>query len=445
MSCLKPLTAPNCRVPSNILPASPPFPRKTGVGTSINFPQFVVAGISFRPTTNWNYEVDLEKTRWVPDPDLLSAIRSESGVRQEFEKFECEWQKLYAVSPEFKVAVADMQTFLNDLQLWLNQVEIGFQASPAPERNKLERDFLGQISERAMRSLAALFEKFEKLASSVEPQSRAAHSQYAQRILHPLVLCSPFMHRTFKKPLGYAGDYEMVRMMTLDPFQGSSLFAKLLNTFFLNTPPVVAHRNRIDTLVRNLETETLRPPHKNPRFKIFNLGCGPAAEIQRFLEFSKRSSLVDFTLLDFNDETVAFAQRTMNHIKNQHGRGAGISVLKKSVTQLIKSSAQFKHGSYDLVYCAGLFDYLSDNVCTMLLEIFYDLAAPGGLVLVSNVEASNPSRGWMECMVDWHLVYRNARDMRGVIPKSVPMDCVRVYSEISSVNIFAEIRKPEDA
>jgi long-subunit fatty acid transport protein len=34
------------------------------VGTSINFPQFVVAGISFRPTTNWNYEVDVDWTEW---------------------------------------------------------------------------------------------------------------------------------------------------------------------------------------------------------------------------------------------------------------------------------------------------------------------------------------------------------------------------------------------
>jgi extracellular factor (EF) 3-hydroxypalmitic acid methyl ester biosynthesis protein len=390
-------------------------------------------------------EVALEKTHWVPDADFLDALRTGSGVREEFDKFEREWQKLYAVSTDFKVAVADMQTYLQDLQLWLNEVEIGFHDLAPREREKAGRDFITQIGERAMRSLAALFEKFEKLASAVEPQSRAAHSQYAQRILHPLVLCSPFMHRTFKKPLGYAGDYEMVRMMTLDPFQGSSLFAKFMNTFFLLTPPVVAHRNRIDTLVRNLEAETLRQPNKAPRFKIFNLGCGPAAEIQRFLADSKRSDQVDFTLLDFNDETAAFARRTLTQIKERHGRATGIEVLKKSVAQLIKSTKPFEPGSYDVVYCAGLFDYLTDYVSTALLEIFYELVAPGGLVLVSNVEASNPSRGWMECMVDWHLVYRNARQMRELIPAGIPADAVRVYSEISSVNIFAEIRKPGNA
>ena len=43
---------------------SPPYPPKTGTGASIIFPQFVVGGISFRPTTNWNFEVDVDWTQW---------------------------------------------------------------------------------------------------------------------------------------------------------------------------------------------------------------------------------------------------------------------------------------------------------------------------------------------------------------------------------------------
>lgn len=389
-------------------------------------------------------EVDLDKTQWVAGVDLVSALQSPGGIEAEFDKFEREWQKLYTVSSEFKVAIANMQTFFGDLQLWLNQVEINLQSHPVSERINLERNFLTQVSGRTMRSFTSLFEKFERLASAVEPTSRPAHSLYAKHLLHPMVLCSPFMHRTYKKPLGYAGDYEMVRMMTQDPFQGSSLFAKLLNAFFVHTPPVVAHRNRIDTLVRYLESESLRFAHKKKRAKIFNLGCGPAAEIQRFLARSNLSNHCDFTLLDFNDETAAFAERTLTQIRDQNERSTGIDVLKKSVTQLIKNSAQFELGSYDLVYCAGLFDYLPDNVSTRLLEIFYGLVAPGGLVLVTNVDACNPSRGWMECVVDWHLVYRNAAQLYELIPKEVAEDSVRVFAEPSSVNIFAEIRKPQN-
>ena len=42
----------------------PPFPASTQTSASVKFPQFVVGGISFRPTTNWNFEFDLDWADW---------------------------------------------------------------------------------------------------------------------------------------------------------------------------------------------------------------------------------------------------------------------------------------------------------------------------------------------------------------------------------------------
>jgi extracellular factor (EF) 3-hydroxypalmitic acid methyl ester biosynthesis protein len=253
------------------------------------------------------------------------------------------------------------------------------------------------------------------------------------------------MHRTFQKPLGYAGDYEMVNMMTRNPFQGDSIFAKMLNAFFLNTPPVIAHRNRIDYLTQLLDFETQRVARQGRTAKVLNLGCGPAMEVQRFLKDSPLNQHVEFTLLDFNDETVAYTERVLNQIKNKYDSNSILRVIKKSAAQLLKENAKFGRDSYDFVYCAGLFDYVPDAACVKLLELFYELAAPGGLILVSNVDACNPSRGWMECMVDWYLVYRDAQQMRALIPQWISQDATQILAEATSVNIFAKIRKPENA
>lgn len=43
--------------------ASPYYPSVSS-SASINFPQYVVAGISFRPTTNWNFEADVNWADW---------------------------------------------------------------------------------------------------------------------------------------------------------------------------------------------------------------------------------------------------------------------------------------------------------------------------------------------------------------------------------------------
>ncbi len=45
------------------------------------------------------------------------------------------------------------------------------------------------------------------------PDLVPVHQAFGKRHLHPLILGSPFVYRTLQKPLGYAGDYEMVNMM----------------------------------------------------------------------------------------------------------------------------------------------------------------------------------------------------------------------------------------
>lgn len=42
----------------------PPFAPKTSTSGSIRFPQFVAGGISYRPTPDWNFEVNVDWTDW---------------------------------------------------------------------------------------------------------------------------------------------------------------------------------------------------------------------------------------------------------------------------------------------------------------------------------------------------------------------------------------------
>jgi long-chain fatty acid transport protein len=43
---------------------SPPLPASTSTSGKVTFPRFVVGGVSFRPTTNWNFEFDLDWADW---------------------------------------------------------------------------------------------------------------------------------------------------------------------------------------------------------------------------------------------------------------------------------------------------------------------------------------------------------------------------------------------
>jgi extracellular factor (EF) 3-hydroxypalmitic acid methyl ester biosynthesis protein len=259
-------------------------------------------------------------------------------------------------------------------------------------------------------------------------------------------MCAPFVHRTYSKPLGYAGDYEMVNMILRDPLEGASLFAKIVNSFFVAAAPAEAHRNRIKYLTNMLEVETKSRWKSGRLTRIFNLGCGPAKEVQNFLVYHDVCDRADMVLLDFNDETLERTSRHLADLKMKHRRSMPISTVKRSVHQILKEGPKIGYKGeeklYDVVYCAGLFDYLSDRVCAKLLEIFYDMLAPGGLLVATNVESSNPVRRMMEYVMEWHLIYRDAEGFARLAPKKVGQDYIRVEKDVTGVNLFLEIRKP---
>ena len=78
-------------------------------------------------------------------------------------------------------------------------------------------------------------------------------------------------------------------------------------------------------------------------------------------------------------------------------------------------------------------------------DIMYDWVAPGGLLLVTNVEPSNPRRKGMEHLLDWHLIYRTGQQFRVLQPRQSPADWVAVRTDLTGVNLFLEVRKPDHA
>jgi extracellular factor (EF) 3-hydroxypalmitic acid methyl ester biosynthesis protein len=46
-------------------------------------------------------------------------------------------------------------------------------------------------------------------------------------------------------------------------------------------------------------------------------------------------------------------------------------------------------------------------------------------------------------VVDWHLIYRDTRQMTGLIPDAAAREDAKILAEPTGVNIFVEVVKPE--
>lgn len=380
------------------------------------------------------------------DKEGVSLPMLENLETDGFDVFLRQCRAACQIEPEFKIAVSDMGTLLDSLRGWMNQVEVALRAADPAQAARREREFLGRVLPRVIAAINAQHERFEELSSRIRPELRNAYQNHAAREWGSYFLCAPFGHRTFAKPLGYAGDFEMMDMIHRNAPEGNTLFARAMHMLLVSQWPAASVRNRIAHLREVLVNETARVARAGRRARIMNLGCGPAREVRQFMTDTALSDHADFTLLDFNEETISHTGAELEGIRRTAGRKTGLKMEKKSVHQVLRDAVSTKSNrareTYDLVYCAGLFDYLTDSTCKALVKLFYQQLEPGGLVVVANMHDSKPFRNFIEFVLDWHLIYRNAKQMWSLCPTELVSQAA-VIAEPTTVNLFLEIRKTD--
>jgi extracellular factor (EF) 3-hydroxypalmitic acid methyl ester biosynthesis protein len=69
------------------------------------------------------------------------------------------------------------------------------------------------------------------------------------------------------------------------------------------------------------------------------------------------------------------------------------------------------------------------------------MLAPGGLLLATNVDRSNPRCLTMDYMMEWVVTYRNAAEMAELKPDAVAADGFKIESDLTGVNLYFESRR----
>lgn len=377
------------------------------------------------------------------------------GIQADAATFVSDWDRQNRLAPDYRLKVGELRSFMNDLRYWLDQIDLtrdiaatsaqsknGVQSLSGPQSQiGLSDDEFHALQRPVMPRLTDLFMGLELACRNLERSDIEIHKQLAQRELLPLMMPSPFFNRVFTKPLGYAGDYEMVNMMFRNERGGLTTYAQVVDAWLLAGGPPEAHRNRIYTLDRVLTEIAEQSSTRNRPIRIMNIGCGPAQELQLFLAKTQHAHRFEIDLMDFNAETLAFTRQKLTPLAEQQAEKPAITYKLKSVQDLLRQAIEQADvpEPYDFIYCAGLFDYLSDRVCSKLVRLFYNWCGPGGRLLVTNVHTSNPVKGLMEHVMEWHLVLRDAEAMMRLAPDPAHS---KVYADLTGINVFLDVCKP---
>lgn len=219
---------------------------------------------------------------------------------------------------------------------------------------------------------------------------------------HPIrewVHQDPFTAHSFRKPRGYAGDAHLMDHIYgggLAQWPHPSTTAGKLYFYTTNSPSCRAVRY-CRTLLAKL-IDDCASNRREPR--ILSIAAGHLREIELAKSATSRG-FGRFVALD-QDEA------TLREVEERYG-ALGIEAVKMSVKSLARGN-DFS-GEFDLVYAAGLFDYLSDPLAKRLVEVMFGCLRPGGTMMYANFLPGIEDVGYMESMMDWWLIYRTDHEL----------------------------------
>lgn len=388
-------------------------------------------GVSLRGTL-----LDIEK--------IFSIKRTEETSRELIHHLKTFWIS-DKVDLNFKTQIADIRYFLEKIKKVLDIEEDSLKSEVSGIRKSIEKKLIFDVGREVFEYLDRAFESLNIIAKNFNAEQHNIHKEYFQSHLHSLFLLSPFVLRCFTKPLGYAGDYEMMDMIYRDPDEGSTLFSRLLNIYACDhIRPARASRNRIPYLLKQVSNTVDKVIEKegNGKVKITSIACGPANEITDFIKNSEKSNQCEINLIDIEPEALYTSQDRLLALKALNRHDVKITFQNKSIKQIIQESRKnSSHQRQHLIYSAGLFEYLSSETAKRLVEVLYETLDCGGTLVIGNFDPSNEFKCFMDYVAEWYLIYRTKEEMLSLangIPQYRNIYC---ESEETGINNFLVIEK----
>jgi extracellular factor (EF) 3-hydroxypalmitic acid methyl ester biosynthesis protein len=339
------------------------------------------------------------------------------------------------VAPAFRAWLAELASELDQAQTFLDREESEMASWDLATRQLHSDELLQAVAVDVVATMNRAGAELHQFVAKLDKEGHEVYRAVLQRQLGRFFARSPFLSRATGKPLGYAGDYEMMNMLYRDHREGATLFGKALNLYATQQPVARANINRIEFIGAKIRAAIARKPEG--RVRIASIGCGPAHEVFALLSaFPELGPRLDVALIDQEERAIAHCERTLAPLAAR--TNATIRVIKASARRLLTDQKLADAlGVCDLVYSAGLFDYLADRSFAALLGVLHAAVAPSGTLLVGNVAEENPDRWAMEYFTEWFLYHRSPGDLRVQAAQLRPAPAsVHIEAEPTGVNLF---------
>jgi SAM-dependent methyltransferase len=229
----------------------------------------------------------------------------------------------------------------------------------------------------------------------------------------------------FKKH-GYSGDFEIIDdiyRMKIAP----DAHLRRWDLFFHAQAAPCAVRNRKAYFHRLLEGLERRLPDRPIR--VLNIASGPARDLREWYD-GHPDTQVQVDCIELDPKAIAHASALCASYADR------VTFHHQNALKFVPSE------KYDLIWSAGLFDYLTDRLFVRLVRSLLPFVKDGGEVVVGNFSEFNASRDYMELMGDWYLEHRSEEQLKALAERAgATPRLTEVHWEPEGVNLFLHVQR----
>lgn len=336
------------------------------------------------------------------------------------------------IHPEFKKIIKGARAFLLNVKSEIDTAEKNGESF-----SSLIDRYYGPLEKFQEKILM----ETDQIAGNFTDDEHLAHKDFLRDQLAVLFWQAPLHERALNKPLGYAGDFEMMNMLyDPDPFKGPTAYFKIINAVGCRCISGRATAARIPYFLdkfNRLSSETLK---EKPVFQVLNLACGPSREVREFINQDPLSSRSEFHLVDQDSEAIRFSKKNLEETKRETASAIGLSYYDQPIQDFL-ADQELSLPTFDLIYSCGLFDYLDNDAFEAAVSALYGRLGKNGTMIIGNISPDDYSKTLKWYLDDWPLIYRDRDDLKKLAPSLPKPSWVQIESDETGINLFLVVTK----
>lgn len=265
---------------------------------------------------------------------------------------------------------------------------------------------------KAAAGLAALSGELRRLKQSLSEREwdrtiGEGRRHPVRAILHE----DPLTERAYRQPRGYQGDAELLDMIFHRDWRGHydrqvSSRGRAIFGHTIDSKSSSATRARRTIVASLIDRECDRTDSPD----ILSVGCGHLRELS--ISHALREGRIGrFVGLDQDPLNLDVVER-------EYARH-GVQGIRGSIKLLL--NGPLSEEKFDLIYSAGMLDYLDDELSRRLIGRMFEMLNPGGRLLAANYLPDIDDIGYMETFTGWRPTCRSSQQLHD-LAAGIPED-----------------------